>query len=297
MKLLKGVKLAPFTTLRVGGKARYLAEPSTEEELKELLRFARLEGLPVLVLGAGSNVVLGDFDGLVIRTVRLRGLRVREEGDELKVSALCGTPLSELIKTVLSWGGEGIYRLAGFPATVGGAVAMNAGSFGAEVSDFLTSVKVITPDGEPERLKREELAFGYRSSPFPKRGLVLEAVFRFKKARGPLREKLREVLKKRKARQPAGLPTSGSAFKNPPGGYAGKLLESCGFKGFRVGGAGFSEKHANFLVNYGGASFEEVRELLELASERVKELTGTELEKEVKLVEARGAYGWKLVGA
>jgi len=189
---------------------------------------------------------------------------------------------------------EGIYRLAGFPASVGGAVAMNAGAFGFEVSKALKEVLFLDWEGNIQRISRKDLEFSYRKSPFPERGMVLEAVFEFKKAKGSVREEYEGIKNKRKATQPINMPTCGSTFKNPEGNYAGYLLERVGMKGYRVGGVAFSNLHANFLINLGKGSIDEVYKILEEAKRRVYEEFGIKLEEEVRIIESGSPYGRKV---
>jgi len=295
MKVLKNASLRDFTTIRVGGKALYFFTPSSLGELREVIRFSREENLPFYVLGRGANTIFGNVEGVVLHTRLLRGIRVKESGEEVEISALCGTPLKEIQKIALELKAGEFYKLYGFPASVGGAVAMNAGAFGREVADFLREVYVLSWEGELLKLTREELNFSYRNSPFPKMGIVFKAVFTLKKTKNSLKKELERIKRERILKQPLNLPTSGSTFKNPPGHFAGKLLEEAGLKGFRLREAGFSKKHANFIVNYGRAEPEEIKELIEMAKERVKSFAGVLLEEEVKFVEARRSDGWKVL--
>ncbi|NPA33270.1 MAG: UDP-N-acetylmuramate dehydrogenase [Aquificae bacterium] len=297
MEVERDVPLRAFTTIRVGGQAKFLTKPGSPKELKEAIEMSRALDVPVLVLGGGSNTILGDIGGLVILTRYMSGMSVKEEGDTFTVDALCGTPLRELVKLSLSENLAGVYKLSGFPASVGGALAMNAGAFGTEISEFVEEVELITWEGERVALKKEEIDFRYRGSPFPKLGVLVRARFKFRREKGSVRERYETLRRRRSLSQPLGARTSGSTFKNPKGDFAGRLLELAGFRGFRLGRVGFSEKHANFLVNYGDACFGEVLELVSLAKERVREELGVSLEEEVKLVEDSGFDGWKLLGA
>lgn len=287
--------LRRFTTLRVGGVARYFATPKSREEVIHCLKFSRDRDIPLFVLGGGSNTVLGDVEGLVINTSLLRGTEVRADEESVWVKALSGTPMKELITLGVKMNLEGIYKLLGFPASVGGAVAMNAGAFGVEISDFLEEVEFISWEGELRRAKAWELNFGYRNSPFPQEGFVYAAIFRFSPSKVPVAEDYKRIRRKRKKSQPINMPTSGSTFKNPEGDFAGRLLEKVGLKGFRRGNLGFSELHANFMVNYGTARIEDVKLLIKEAKERVYQETGINLEEEVKLVESSSSDGWKVL--
>ncbi len=296
MKFVKNVSLANFTTIGIGGVAEYFCEPKEEEELRRALFFALERDKPIFPLGRGANTLFGDFRGLVISMRRLRKLSVRERDGKLFVSAQAGVPLNELVALALKENLEGIYRLAGFPATVGGAIAMNAGAFGYEISQNLVCLSFMDYEGKVHRLKKEEIAFSYRFSPFPQMGLVLEAEFEFKRARADIKTEYEAIRKKRKESQPVNMPTCGSTFKNPPGYHAGKLLEEVKLKGYRIGDIAFSEKHANFLVNLGRATYEQALKIIQEAKRRVYESFGVELEEEVRLVEGCGFNGWKVCG-
>ncbi|WP_461831622.1 UDP-N-acetylmuramate dehydrogenase [Aquifex sp.] len=295
MEVRHNFPLKELTTIKVGGKALYYIEPQNLRELKEAIEFTKAYDIPLFILGNGSNTIFGDIKGVVINTSRIRGIKVRNERVHFFIEALCGTPLREIVRLSLSENLGGIYKLLGFPASVGGAVSMNAGAFGAEISDFLEEVYILSWEGELVRYKREEINFSYRCSPFPEKGVVFKAVFRLKKTTENVRERYTRIRETRKKSQPINLPTSGSTFKNPEGSYAGKLLEQAGLKGFRLKEAGFSRKHANFLINYGNASFSEIKELIDIAKEKVYEHFGIKLSEEVKLVESSGNNGWKVL--
>jgi len=292
---LRGEDLSRFTTIKIGGKADYLLFPSSYGEVKEAILFSKEKDLPLFLLGGGSNTIPGDIGGVVVGLSKLRGMKVISEGDTFYVEVLAGTPLKEVISLSIKENLEGIYKLAGFPATVGGAVAMNAGAFGVEFSNFLKEVLYVSWSGELVRARAEELVFSYRSSPFPKEGIVLSCTLELRKARENVLEDFKKIRRVRKDSQPINQPTSGSTFKNPNGNYAGRLLELVGMKGCRVGNVAFSEKHANFMVNLGGGTFEQVKALVEEAKRRVFEEFGIVLEEEVRLVESCGSDGWKVL--
>ncbi|MEJ5338471.1 MAG: UDP-N-acetylmuramate dehydrogenase [Aquificaceae bacterium] len=297
MLIRERVGLSSYTTIGVGGKAKYFAQPDREEDLRYLLFFAQDKGLEVFILGRGANTIFGDFDGLVIGMRSFKALRVKGEGDSLYIEAQAGVPLSELVNLSLRENLEGFYRLGGFPATVGGAVAMNAGAFGYDISAHLVEVSFMDWEGRVHRAKKEELNFTYRGSPFPELGMVFLASFRVPLSRADVRKEYELIRERRKRTQPINMLTSGSTFKNPPGDYAGRLLEKVGMKGFRVGSIAFSELHANFLVNLGGGNYEEVVRIIEEAKRRVFEEFGINLEEEVRLVESGSAYGRKVCRA
>ena len=295
MEILRDISLKPFTSIKIGGTASLYAEPKKIEDLRYLINLSRDRDLPVLVLGGGSNVVLGDVKGVVISMSGLRGVEITETQEGAKIKALAGTPLKEVINLSLQMNLEGIHRLLGFPASVGGAVAMNAGAFGVEVADFLEEVTFLSWEGELITMNREDLEFSYRSSPFPRKGLVVEVAFRLTRADRDVIEEYRDIRKKRKKTQPINKPTSGSTFKNPYPKYAGELLERAGLKGYLVGEVGFSDLHANFMVNLGNGAYQQVLDLIAEAKRRVYEEFGVHLEEEVRLIEDSGLDGWKIL--
>ncbi|WP_333784984.1 UDP-N-acetylmuramate dehydrogenase [Thermocrinis sp.] len=297
MKLERKVSLSKYTTIRVGGVADFIAYPKDFEDVKECIRISQWEDMPLFVLGRGANTIFGDFRGMVINTKLLDDVKVKDLGYGLEVTAQAGVSLNTLVELGLRENLEGIYKLAGFPATVGGAIAMNAGAFGYEISNHLKSVKFMLYNGEVVQEHRENLEFSYRRSPFPEKGIVLEAVFFFPKVDYPIYQEYESIRLKRKKTQPVQMPTAGSTFKNPPSHSAGRLLEEVGMKGYKLGNIAFSEKHANFLVNLGKASFEEVIKIIDVAKRRVLEEFGVELEEEVRLIESSSPYGWKVCGA
>ena len=297
MVIEKNIKLSPFTTIKVGGIASYFSQPMDEEELKHVIFFAQDKGLEVFPLGRGANTIFGDFDGLVLSTVNFRGIEVEKKDQYFLIRAKAGTPLSELVKLSLEENLEGFYRLGGFPATVGGAVAMNAGAFGYEISHHLVEVIFMDWEGRIQNARKEDLHFSYRKSPFPELGIVLMATFKVPTTKHSVEEEFERIRRKRKQTQPINMPTSGSTFKNPQGEYAGRLLEKVGMKGYRMGDIAFSELHANFLVNLGKGSYKQVVKIIQEAKKKVFEEFGIVLEEEVRLVEGCGAYGWKVCGA
>ncbi len=295
MELLRDHDLSRLTTIRIGGRARFFVEPRSYEELRELILFSREKDIPLYILGGGSNTIFGDIGGLVLSMRRLSRMRVESSNGKLLIEVLGGTPLRDLISLSVKENLKGIYRLAGFPATVGGAVAMNAGAFGVDISQFLKRVVFVDWSGELKEVGAEELEFSYRSSPFPTEGLVLSCLFELERSNIPVESEFKRIRERRKRSQPIEKPTSGSTFKNPYPMYAGELLERVGMKSYRVGGVSFSGKHSNFLINHGEGSFEDVIALIGEAKRRVYEEFGVKLEEEVRLVEDSGLDGWKVL--
>jgi UDP-N-acetylmuramate dehydrogenase len=295
VEVVRNADLSGLTTLKVGGRARVLVKPKSWEEVREALLLAQEGDMPLFVLGGGSNTIFGDIGGVVVHMKHLRGMEVKVRGEEFLVRVQAGTPLSDVIGLSVKENLEGIYRLLGFPATVGGAVAMNAGSFGVEMKDFLLGVTFMDWEGRVHRVDARELNMGYRRSPFPELGVVLSCELKLKRSSRPVAEEVSRIREVRRRTQPINMPTCGSTFKNPYPRHAGELLEKVGLKGYRVGDVAFSDLHANFLVNLGRGSFEDVLKLLEEAKRRVYEEFGVVLEEEVRIVEDSGSYGWKVL--
>ena len=272
------------TSFRAGGEAKWFAVPETAEELKAVLAACRKADTPWYVIGNGSNLLVSDkgFPGVIISTDKFDRLEVN--GTEISVGA--GVMLSKLANTAYKAGLAGLEFAAGIPGTVGGACVMNAGAYGSEMINVLKSVTVLTPEGTVETLPAEKLELGYRTSVIPKKGyLVLEAVMSLTEGNMEESKALMDDLAfRRKDKQPLEFPSAGSTFKRPAGHFAGKLIEDCGLKGFTVGGAQVSEKHAGFVINKGGATASDIYNLCKEVEKRVKAEFGVSLEMEVKLL-------------
>ena len=280
----EGEPLAARTTLRIGGPARFLVEVADAEALARVLRLASAERLPVLVLGKGSNLLVPDagFPGVVV----VLGGSFREtrvEGAEIVAGG--GVSLMALAVAARDAGLSGVENVSGIPSSVGGAVRINAGSYGSEIFDVLVSATLVSPAGEVRSAAARTIARGYRWTALCETGdVVAEARFLLsKKLPAEIAARMTEVAAKRRDALPR-QPNAGSIFKNPKGLFAGKLLEECGFKGRRVGGAEVSTVHANVIVNTGGATAEDVKRLMEEMKKAVRERFGVELQPEIQIV-------------
>jgi UDP-N-acetylmuramate dehydrogenase len=277
--------LAPYTWWKIGGPADALLTVTDADELAFVLRRVLRRRLPMFVLGSGSNLLVGD-GGLRGIVLRLEGafsaLDVRADDDAVVVEAGGSASLPALCAQVASLGGIGVDGLAGIPATVGGAIRMNAGT-DREIGEFAREVVVQAPaHPEPHRV---DVAWRYRQTTLPPDAIVTRTRLRFERGEPKeVRERLQTRLVRRKATQPVALPNSGSCFRNPPGDHAGRLIEAVGAKGWREGGAEVSPLHANFIVNTGGASARDVAALLARVRRAVDERFGVELHLEVHLV-------------
>lgn len=279
--------LGRHTTLGVGGSVEALYEALEIDQLSNLVRFLHKEKIPYLVVGKGSNMLVLDrgVEGVAIRLGGpLACVEVADqEGGILRAGA--GAPLSRLLDFCRSRGLGGFEFLAGIPGTVGGAVVMNAGAFGHEVAESVIKLGIVTPMGRYRILEREELDYHYRGLGLAPGSVVVEAWLAFQDREPPeISRIMKKYLAKRRTTQPLGLPSAGSIFKNPPGHFAGQLIEAAGLKGRAEGRAVISEKHANFILNRGGALARDVVSLIELARQEVRKRFGVELECEVKVV-------------
>jgi len=284
LNILENIPLSDKTSYKIGGAARYYCEPRSEDEIIQLYKFAVERSLHVFILGKGSNLVISD-EGLDALVINLSVRFTKVEWDGLSAFVQSGFGLDELAALSAKKGYGGMEELSGIPGTIGGAVVMNAGAFNSEVSHTLRSVRVLRISTlKIEEVPALELAFGYRRSAVKDSGdLVLSAVFDFKIS--PDAALIRQqILEKRERKQPLKFPSCGSVFKRPPGNYAGTLIESCGLKGFTLGGAAVSEKHANFIINTGNAKAEDVRGVIRHVQETVFAKTGVLLETEVIFV-------------
>lgn len=283
--LRRDVPLAPRTTLRIGGPARLLAEVSDEAALAGALTWAASEALPVLVLGKGSNLLVPDagFPGLALV---LAGELTRVGVDGTRVTAGGGASLMGLAVTAQRAGLSGLEGLSGIPSTVGGAVRINAGAYGSELFDVLTDLTLVSREGAVRAVTAAEVPHGYRwSALVDSREIVARARLELREAPpGEIAARMTEVRERRRRALPEE-PNAGSIFKNPPADHAGRLLESCGLKGLRRGGAEVSARHANVIVNVGGASSADVLWLMGRMRESVLSRFEVALEPEIELLE------------
>jgi len=274
--------LANFTTFRIGGPADYYLEPLDKENVINVIKYFQANEFPFMIIGNASNLLISD-DGYRGAVINLEAALsdVRREGEY--VIAEAGVRLAKFVDFCVQRGLGGVEMLAGIPGTMGGAVIMNAGAYGGEISDYLVDVEVLR-EGNVVWIRKEEGGFSYRRSGFA-RDVVLSARFQLpKKDRAELMRVRRELLVRRNLAQPVNYPNAGSVFKNPSGTYAAKLIEEAGLKGLRRGGAQISERHGNFIVNLGNGKATDVLDLIRIAQERVYEKFKVKLELEVKLI-------------
>lgn len=271
-----------LTTFRIGGPADYYLEPKDRNDLVNLIKYLAEINYPYLVIGNGSNILISD-EGVRGAVINLEHGFIKIEINGQKVFAEAGVRLSKLVDVCIENSLVGIENLAGIPGTLGGAIIMNAGAYGGEISDFIKKVEVV--DGLEIRFyKKEKCGFTYRKSDLEGK-IIVAAEFELPFGdKTKAKEKRRELLLKRNQSQPVELPNAGSIFKNPPGDYAAKLIEQAGLKGLTIGGAKISEKHANFIVNFNNATANDVIELMKIVRETVNQKFGILLEPEIKMI-------------
>lgn len=285
VEILVAEPMKNHTTFRIGGPADALALPKTPEEVAEVVHFCHEHAQPYYVLGNGSNLLVSDegYRGLVLQLYRNFN-DIQVNGETITVQS--GAMLAAVARTAYQTGLTGLEFASGIPGTIGGAVVMNAGAYGGEMKNVLKEVTVLTKEGEVLVIPAKALELGYRTSVIPKNGwIVLGAVLQLKKGdQEQILARMEELKEQRITKQPLDLPSAGSTFKRPEGYFAGKLIMDAGLRGFTVGGAQVSEKHCGFVVNRGNATAADVWELICEVKRRVKEMTGVELEPEVKLL-------------
>lgn len=277
--------LAKHTSFRIGGCAEVMAFPRNREELAEILKKSALLDCKPVILGAGTNVLAPD-EGVRGLVVCLKDcLDGMEQLDDTHIRVMAGVTMARAAVFAANLGLSGMEFAHGIPGTVGGGVYMNAGAYGGEIRQICQSVEVMDFDGTLRRLSNPEMQFSYRHSILEDRpGIVVSADFALEPGDSQaIRAKMKELIGKRTASQPLDMPSAGSAFKRPAGGYAAALIEQAGLKGYRCGGAAISEKHAGFAVNLGNATAADVKNLLRQVSDRVFDRTGIRLEPEVRI--------------
>ena len=277
--------MSKHTSYRIGGNAEVMLFPKTAEELAEILQICKKLSVSPAILGAGTNVLAPDegIKGIVVCLKDCLDGLARLDETHIRVSA--GVTMTRAAVYAANLGLSGLEFAHGIPGTVGGGVYMNAGAYGGEICQVCESVEVMDLDGNVSTYTAEEMGFSYRHSVLEEKdGIVLSAVFTLTpKPSEEIRATMKELMRKRSASQPLDLPSAGSAFKRPVGGYAAALIDEAGLKGFQVGDAAISTKHAGFAVNLGNATAENVKSLLTQVSDIVFEKSGIRLEPEVRI--------------
>ena len=279
--------LSKYTTFKVGGIITCIIYPKSKEALSKTIDVLKGACVPYFVLGKGSNLLVADdLPEMVAISLKRASVEAEstEAGGRVQVRAGAGIALSKLMRICLNQGLTGLEFLVGIPGSLGGAVMMNAGTKHGEISDVLEHVTMMTEKGEV-RITRMNIKFSYRKTHLPVEGVVWDATLHTEKEEKKIvRKRMLDILRERKIRQPEPTRTAGSVFKNPPGDYAGRLIEQAGLKGKVLGGAKISEKHANWIVTTHGAKASDVYGLLKLVQNTVEDKLGIKLEPEIKLI-------------
>lgn len=285
IKISYSEPMARHTSFKIGGPARAMAFPENPQQLSQLLKAALLLDINPVILGAGTNILAPDegVDALVICLKDCMDGMELLEGERIRVFA--GVTMARAAVFAANNGLGGMEFAHGIPGTVGGGVYMNAGAYGGEIGGICESVDIMTMDGQLKTVRAEDMGFSYRHSVLEENfAIVVSVVFRLSpRPEEQIRAQMQELMERRKTSQPLDKPSAGSAFKRPVGGYAAALIDQAGLKGFQIGGAAVSEKHAGFVVNMGGATAADVKELLQQVADRVLEHTGILIEPEVRI--------------
>ena len=275
------------TSFKTGGNADFFVIAKSENEIIETIEFAKKKNIPLFVMGNGSNLIVKDngYKGIILK-IYLNKIDIQEKGLDIIITADAGVKVMALAQILKQKGITGFEELSGIPGTIGGANTMNAGAYGKEFKDILIETKCMNMDGEIFILKNEEQNLIYRGSIFKnKQYIILQTKLKLKK--GNIKEidrKLAEYSKERNQKQPIEYPSAGSTFKRGEGFITAKLIDECGLKGYSIGGAQISEKHAGFIINKGNATSKDIIDLIEYTKKKVKEKFNVEIEEEVEII-------------
>ncbi len=285
MIIERNVTLSSYTSYKTGGKALYFAKCYNSQDTAAALKFAVDNNMPYEIIGGGSNLLIHDdgYKGLIISTAELNRYIINKGSNIIKCGA--GISLAELVYYTCQKGLAGMESMAGIPGSLGGAVRMNAGAYDQEIKDTCLSVTLMDTKGNMKTVSNKDIGFSYRKSKAVDNHIVLSAEFSYtKKTPEELLAKRKEILAKRREKQPLHKPSCGSVFKRPEGNYAGTLIEKCGLKGYRIGGAVVSEKHGNFILNENNATSADIYNLIQHVIQEVYNQTGITLEPEVRMI-------------
>ncbi len=286
-KIIYNEPMKKHTSFKIGGNADFFVSVKTIEELKQALFYAKQKHIPITIIGNGTNILVSDsgIRGIVIK-IDIQKFDLKEENEYIEISVGSGNKMMALATQLKKQEISGFEQLSGIPGTIGGAIYMNAGAYGKEMKDIVVSTRCMNMKGEIFELSNEEQKFKYRSSVFnTKEYIILEAKLKLKKGKKEdIELQMNEYLNQRKEKQPLEYPSAGSTFKRQEGIITAKLIDECGLKGYKIGGAMVSEKHAGFIVNTGDATAKDVLELIKYVKDEVYKKYGVKIEEEVKIV-------------
>lgn len=286
-KIMFDVPMKNYTSFKIGGKAEKFLKIKNEEELKNAIKYARENNLKITIIGNGSNLLVLDsgIKGLVLK-IEIDDLKIEKKENYVEVTVGSGYKTMALGAKLMNEGITGFEELSGIPGTIGGAIFMNAGAYGKEIKDINISTKCMDYDGNIFILQNKEQEFEYRSSIF-KNGkyIILETKLKLEDGKKEeIKNKINEFLSSRKEKQPLEYPSAGSTFKRQEGVITAKLIDECGLKGVKIGGAMVSAKHAGFIVNYSNATAKDVLNLIKYVKEKIYEKYGIKIEEEIRIV-------------
>ena len=293
--ILRNESLKKHTTFGVGGPAEILISPTTNDDIIKLINFSKKENIQIIFIGSGSNILASDngFKGIIISLKKtFKNFKIN---DQLEAQIETGVMLGNIVKVLTQKSVKGIESLMGVPGTLGGAIMMNAGAYGSEISNFLTEINVIDYKGNEKIYKKDDINFSYRFSSIQNTEIITQAKFKFTKGNlDNITNRKRDISKKRKENQPLTFRSAGSIFKNPNKEVAaGYLIDQAKLKGKRIGDAEISTKHANFIINHGNASSNDIIKLIKIIKNKVKEKFNIDLNLEIKLI---GFFKEELIG-
>ena len=273
--------LCKYSNMKIGGDAAYLLAPQNVSDLSSIIKEANAQNLQILPVGGGSNILFGNVGNRVIILDAYLSEIFQVDNDTVIVSS--NMKISSFIDKAMQYGLGGMEFISGIPAHIGGAIHMNAGAFEKCISDYLYWVEYVDMKGNVITIDRKDLEFGYRTTSII--GFIVRAAFKLdKKTKKQILADKEDIISKRFERHPYDYPSLGSTFKNPKGKFVGQLIEECGLKGLQIGEAQISEKHANFIINLGNATFNDVYEIIKIVRETVEKQKGIELKLEIKVI-------------
>lgn len=286
-KIMFDVPMKNYTSFKIGGKAEKFLKIKNEEELKSAIKYARENNLKTTIIGNGSNLLVLDsgIKGLVLK-IEIDNLKIEKKENYVEVTVGSGYKTMALGAKLMNEGITGFEELSGIPGTIGGAIFMNAGAYGKEIKDINISTKCMDYDGNIFILQNKEQEFEYRSSIFKnEKHIILETKLKLEYGKKEeIKNKINEFLSSRKEKQPLEYPSAGSTFKRQDGVITAKLIDECGLKGVKIGGAMVSPKHAGFIVNYSNATAKDVLNLIKYVKEKIYEKYGIKIEEEIRIV-------------
>ena len=287
-KIIYNEPMKKHTSFKIGGNADLFVSVKNAQELKQALLFAKQKQIHITIIGNGTNILVSDngIRGIVIK-MDIQFFDLKEKNDYVEISVGSGNKMMALAAQLKNQEISGFEQLSGIPGTIGGAIYMNAGAYGKEMKDIVISTKCMNTEGEIIELSNKEQKFEYRSSIFNNKDyIILEAKLKLQKGKKEdIEKQMKEYLNQRKEKQPLEYPSAGSTFKRQEGIITAKLIDECGLKGYKIGGAMISEKHAGFIVNTGDATAKDVLELIKYVKDKVYKETKIRIEEEIKVVE------------